>query len=66
MSIQAPGGSVPTAKLIITEKFVNGGKILIVDDDKFNCDIIDGFLMILGFQGSKVFAYNGEQALKEV
>jgi hypothetical protein len=24
------------------------GKILIVDDEKFNCDIIDGFLMILG------------------
>jgi hypothetical protein len=27
----------------------NVGKILIVDDEKFNCDIIDGFLMILGF-----------------
>ena len=28
-------------------KFV--GKILVVDDEKFNCDIIEGFLMILGF-----------------
>jgi len=25
------------------------GKILVVDDEKFNCEIIDGFLMILGF-----------------
>jgi CheY-like chemotaxis protein len=24
------------------------GKILIVDDERFNCDIIEGFLMILG------------------
>jgi hypothetical protein len=28
----------------------SAGKILIVDDEKFNCDIIDGFLMILGIQ----------------
>jgi hypothetical protein len=28
---------------------LNVGKILIVDDEKFNCDIIEGFLMILGF-----------------
>jgi len=27
----------------------NFGKILIVDDEKFNCDIIDGFLMVLNF-----------------
>lgn len=26
----------------------NRRKILIVDDEKFNCDIIYGFLMILG------------------
>ena len=42
------------------------GKILIVDDEKFNCDIIDGFLMILGFQNRQElteFAYNGEQAV---
>jgi len=38
-------------------------KILVVDDEKFNCDIISGFLMILGFPNRKertVFAYNGE------
>jgi len=38
-------------------------KILVVDDEKFNCEIIDGFLMILGFQRRKeqvVFSYNGE------
>ena len=50
----------------------NAGKILIVDDEKFNCDIIDGFLMILGFKelpGAKDavhFAYNGEQAISMV
>ena len=41
----------------------NAGKILIVDDERFNCDIIDGFLMILGGQSSdnsREFAYNGE------
>jgi len=32
-----------------TNKLVNAGKILVVDDEKFNCDIIEGFLMILGF-----------------
>ena len=40
-----------------------------VDDEKFNCDIIEGFLMILGFKGGAddlVFAYNGEQAVKVV
>lgn len=45
------------------------GKILIVDDEKFNCDIIEGFLMILGFQNREtraVFAYNGEQAVQKV
>ena len=45
------------------------GKILIVDDEKFNCDIIEGFLMILGFtQRAEMteFAYNGEQAVKAI
>jgi len=28
----------------------NAGKILIVDDEKFNCEIIDGFLMVLGIK----------------
>ena len=47
----------------------NSGHILIVDDEKFNCDIIDGFLMILGYANRKertTFAYNGEQAVKVI
>ena len=42
------------------------GKILIVDDEKFNCDIIDGFLMILDVPNRDnltEYAYNGEQAV---
>ena len=38
------------------------GKILVVDDEKFNCEIIDGFFMILGFKNRHtkvVYAYNG-------
>jgi len=34
-----------------------------VDDERFNCDIIFGFLMILGVKNRKeltTFAYNGE------
>lgn len=45
------------------------GKILIVDDEKFNCDIIEGFMMILGFEHRESlleYAYNGEQAVKKV
>ena len=45
------------------------GKILIVDDERFNCDIIFGFLMILGVKNRKeltTFAYNGEQAVSEI
>jgi hypothetical protein len=34
--------SEPTSSLSLS------GKILIVDDEKFNCDIIYGFLLILG------------------
>jgi hypothetical protein len=48
---------------------LNVGKILIVDDEKFNCDIIEGFLMILGFdqrENMTEYAYNGEQAVKKV
>jgi CheY-like chemotaxis protein len=40
-----------------------------VDDEKFNCDIIEGFLMILGFEqrnNMTEYAYNGEQAVKKV
>ena len=47
----------------------NSGKVLIVDDERFNCDIIDGFLMILGFpdrENMREFAYNGEQAFNAV
>ena len=37
---------------------VSGGldtvsKILIVDDEKFNCDVIEGFIMILGMENYK-------------
>ena len=42
---------------------------MVVDDEKFNCDIIDGFLMIIGFQDrhqKTVYAYNGEQAVSEI
>lgn len=38
-----------TLQMAPTNKVVNTGKILVVDDEKFNCDIIEGFLMILGF-----------------
>ena len=38
-----------------------------VDDEKFNCDIVYGFLLILGFRNRMErtkFAFNGEQAVK--
>ena len=47
----------------------NQGKILVVDDEKFNCDIVFGFLMILGVKNRSAiteFAYNGEEALSRV
>ena len=47
----------------------NTRKILIVDDEKFNVDIIYGFLMILGVKNrSEIaeFAYNGEEAVERV
>lgn len=45
------------------------GKILIVDDEKTNCDIIYGLLMILGITNRaeiSKFAFNGEQAVDEI
>ena len=48
---------------------LNRRKILIVDDEKFNCDIIYGFLMILGIRNRQEiaeFAYNGEEALNKI
>ena len=54
---------------IVKKTAYNSGKILIVDDEKFNCDIIDGFLMVLNFQNQnelREFAYNGEQAISAV
>jgi CheY-like chemotaxis protein len=47
----------------------SNGKILVVDDEKFNCDIIFGFLMLLGIYNRKEltdFAFNGEQAVEAV
>ena len=47
----------------------NYQKILIVDDEKFNCDIIYGFMMILGVKKrSEIaeFAFNGEEALRKI
>ena len=44
-------------------------KILIVDDEKTNCDVIFSFLFILGVPNRKAitdFAYNGLQALDKV
>jgi len=57
--------SIPSLKVSnnISKKSINSGKILIVDDEKFNCDIIFGFLMVLGMAHRKTktdFAYNGE------
>ena len=43
-----PANQVGLFGLARKQIFNSAGKILIVDDEKFNCDIIDGFLMILG------------------
>jgi len=64
-------GYLPQQEYINQMKMQIGGvgKILIVDDEKFNCDIIYGFLMILGLknrQDKTHFAYNGEQAVAMV
>ena len=45
------------------------GKILIVDDEKFNCDIIESFLMVLGLKNYKDRSeqcYNGDQAVQKI
>ena len=47
----------------------NTNKILIVDDEKFNCDIVYGFMMILGIANRSTiaeFAFNGEEAFNLV
>ena len=46
---------------------LNPGKILIVDDEALNFEIIKGYLMVLGFQNSdeKVdYVNNGKSALE--
>ena len=47
---------------------MNPGKILIVDDEKLNCDIIHSFMMILGLNIKYLeylnkLAHNGEEAV---
>ena len=45
------------------------GKILIVDDEKFNCSAIKGFLVTLGLKDAKkrsLMCYDGEQAVKAI
>ena len=47
----------------------NTKKILVVDDERFNCDIIDGFLMIVGIKNRNEmveYAYNGEEAVNKI
>lgn len=47
----------------------SNGRILIVDDEKTNCDVIYSFLMLLNFpnrESRTTFAYNGDQAVKEI
>jgi hypothetical protein len=66
--------SVPSCN-ILTEYGLDQGKtssnsrILIVDDEKFNCDIILGFLLLLGFE-NRMFrttcVYDGEQAVNQI
>ena len=66
--------SISTSSLFKIEKNLDlktskVGKILIVDDERFNCDIIAGFLMILDVEYREQlteFAYNGEQALNRI
>lgn len=47
----------------------NKGKILIVDDERFNCDTVMGLMMLLGVTNRYLltkFVYNGEDAVKEI
>ena len=51
------------------KNFKNQGKILVADDEKFNQNIIFGFLMILGIHNRKElceFAENGEDAFEKI
>lgn len=43
-------GGVSSSNNASKKSILNQGSILVVDDEKFNCDIIEGFLMILGFE----------------
>jgi two-component system sensor histidine kinase/response regulator len=48
---------------------VSKHKILIVDDEKTNCNIISGLMLMLGVPNRKqiaTFAYDGEQAVKSI
>lgn len=58
--------------LCISQEFINEeskGKILVVDDHVENFNIIDGFLLILGYQGRKenvTCVNSGFDALKQI
>lgn len=58
--------------LCISQEFVGAetkGKILVVDDYVENFIIIDGFLMVLGFEGRQenvTNVNNGKEAIKEI
>lgn len=44
-------------------------KILVVDDHITNCEIIDGFLMILGYKNRKdntTYVHDGYQAINHI
>ena len=48
---------------------MNSGKILVVDDQATNFEIIKGFLMILGFDNAEEnvdFVNNGKRAIELV
>ena len=50
-------------------KEIKKPKILIVDDEKFNCDILMSFLMILGVKNRNnvaELAHNGQEAVKKI
>jgi hypothetical protein len=36
----------------VAKKTFNVGKVLIIDEEKFNWGVIEGFMMILGFDSS--------------
>ena len=54
---------------IPVKKEIKKPKILIVDDEKFNCDILMSFLMILGVKNRNnvaELAHNGQEAVKKI